>query len=533
MTDDVAATPEDDAPEHSVVEIAPGFGVLFGPSVPDGFEMLKSPIVPDRASNDIWSTVSPLIGVANLAAQANMAHTAVQGLVRLTPQTMEALKVARPLTSAGENLGILVGQSGKFSHVIRWVPAGEVATASQASTIGPALALLAIQAQLAEMKSLMQDNLQLTQAVLKEIRNERWASASALRETLGHALEEAQAVGAVTGGVWQNIAGLDDDLRKEHKRDRRAVDDHVGALKAQKSHVDRQKFLAEHGDAILADLLSLVAVQQASFIYQGLRAGYLYEGTETTPANDALISHIVGSTQDEWKKSTSDVYELAAALHQQFSLFTEFSGSRTMPVGRSHSAKKKVSDSSREFLKRLDVLETEIGYKPRALPQPPISLVDNDRGSRVAESLRWELKASEELLATAVGDAVGAFSGDRYLAATTDRLLVGRTSDVDRHGGPWQAFPAGDVRYVKSVADEKWSEVALDVYMPEDELHLKLDVPTDADTARPDAEKFIQLLRSFMNLPSEEVPASPLEPVTPENDVLSVGPAPSPELLGS
>lgn len=533
MTDDVAATPEEDAPEHSLVEIAPGFGVLFGPSVPDGFEMLKSPIVPDRASDDIWSVVSPLIGAANLAAQANMAHASVQGLVRLTPETLEWLKFARPLTSGGENLGVLVGQSGKFSHVVRWVPAGDVATAGQLSSVGPALALLAIQAQLAEMKSLMQDNIQLTQAVLKEIRNERWASASALRETLGHALEEAQAIGGVTAGVWQNIAGLDDDLRKERKRDRRAVDDHVNALANQKSHVDRQKFLAEHGDAILADLLSLVAVQQASFIYQGLRAGYLYEGTETTPANDALIAHIVETTQVDWKKSTADVYQLAATLHQQFATFADLPGNRAMPVGRAHNARKKVSDTSREFLERLDVLEKEIGYTPRERPDAQIQLLKGDRRARAAESLRWELEDSEELHAVAIGDALGAFSGDRYLGITQERILVARASEVDRHGGPWHAFRTNDIRYVKSAVDEKGKTVTLDVYMPEDELHLKLEVPAAAETGRSDAETLIQLVRSFMNLPSKEIPQSPVGAVKPENDLVSVEPTPSPELLGS
>lgn len=37
MTEESATPPDDDTsePEHSLVEIAPGFGVLFEPSVPD------------------------------------------------------------------------------------------------------------------------------------------------------------------------------------------------------------------------------------------------------------------------------------------------------------------------------------------------------------------------------------------------------------------------------------------------------------------------------------------------------------------
>ena len=529
-----AATPGDATPQHALVEIAPGFGALFGPSVPDGFEMLKSPIMPERATREITFAMSNLIGVANLGSQIFMAQANLQGLVQLAPETLQALETAHPVMSGGFNLGTLVDPSGKFAHSVRWMPVKDVQAMGGLSSVGPALQMLAIQAQLAEMKSLMQDNVQLTQAVLKEIRNERWASASALRETLGRALEEAQAIGEVTDGVWQNVAGLEDDLTRERKRDRRAVDDHINMLATRKSHVDREKFLAEHGDAILADLLSLVAVQQAWFIYQGLRAGHLYEGSETTPANDALISHIVDKAQAGWKQSTSDVYELTSSLHQQFSLFAEFSGNRVIPVGRAHSARRKVSEASREFLKRLDVLENEIGYTTRPLPQASLLLIEKgDRQARVAESLRWELNDSEELLAIGVGDAIGAFSGDRYLAVTADRLLVARASEVDRHGGPWRAFSTSDVRFVKSSADDKWKEVSIDVYMPEDEVHLKLDVPSDSETGRSDAEKLVQLLRSFMNLPSDEVPQSPVLTAANENETPAIEPTHEPELLDS
>ena len=534
MSDDIAASPTDAAPEHFLVEIAPGFGVLFGPSVPDGFEMLQSPILPDRATDDIWSTVSPLIGVANLAAQANLAHSSAQGLVRLTPQTLEALKVARPLMSEGQNLGVLVSRSGKFSHVVRWIPAGDVATSVQSASIGTALALLAIQAQLAEMKNLMQDNLQLTKAVLKELRNERWASASALRETLGHALDEAQAIGAVTNGVWQNIAGLEERLLKERNRDRRAVDDHIKTLAGLKSHIERQKFLAEHGDAILGDLISLIGVQQAWFIYQGLRAGHIYQGDEAKQADDALLTHIVRHAEEDWKRSTSNVYELAATLHEQFASFATFPGNSTMPVGRAHGAKKKVPEASREFLARLKVLEKEIGYKAPETPKASVLLIDKtDKLALLSESLRWRLEDTEVLLSLAIGDARGAFSGDRYLAVTDQRLLVGKVSDVDRRGGPWHAFSAHDVRYVKYTADKKWSTVTLDVYMPDDELHLKFELQTDSESARPDMEKLIELLQSFMNLPSAEVPQSPLLTTAPENTQGALEPARSTEPAGS
>ncbi|WP_446664142.1 hypothetical protein [Flexivirga sp. B27] len=534
MSDDIAASPADAAPEHSLVEIAPGFGALLGPSVPDGFELLEAAVVPDRAKHDITSTVSTLIGAGNLGAQALMGQTNLQGIVRLAPETLKALQTATPLTSGGVNLGTLVDSSGHFAHSVRWMPAAGVQGASAAATIGPALATLAIQIQLAEMKSLMQDNLQLTEAVLKEARNERWSSASALRETLAHALGEAQDIGEVTDGVWQNIAGLEDDLRRERKRAQRAVDDQVRALRAQKGHTDRRKFLDEHGEAILADVLSLVATQQAWFIYQGLRAGHLYEGAETTPANDALISRIVDNAQVEWEKSSGKVKELVSTLHQQFAVFAEFPGSRTMPVGRAHSARKKVSGSARDFLTRLEVLEKEIDYAPRTVPEARVSLiVDEDHRKRVAESLRWQLTGSEELLALAVGDARGAFSGDRYLAVTGERLLVGRASDIDRNGEPWHIMRTRDVRYVKSSANEKWSEITLDVYLPDDELHLKFDVPTDSGTARSDMEQLIQLLRSFMNLPAAEVPTSPLALEAAENDRTPVEPARSPELLDS
>lgn len=119
MPDDTCSPQDAAAPAHSLVEITPGFGVLLAPSIPDGFELPEAAIIPERAKHDGTSTVSTLIGAANLSAQALVAQTNLLGIVRVAPGTIKALQTAIPLTSGGENLGTLVDSSWHSTHSTR------------------------------------------------------------------------------------------------------------------------------------------------------------------------------------------------------------------------------------------------------------------------------------------------------------------------------------------------------------------------------------------------------------------------------
>jgi hypothetical protein len=99
------------------------------------------------------------VGGANLAAQAAHGVNTARGLVRLSPETIAALKAgAKPLTKDGWNLGTLKN-GNQFAHSVRWAPAGAQGAVSQLATLGPAAILMAIQAQLAEISALVEENI--------------------------------------------------------------------------------------------------------------------------------------------------------------------------------------------------------------------------------------------------------------------------------------------------------------------------------------------------------------------------------------
>lgn len=85
--------------------------------------------------------------------------------MRLAPQTLAQLKTAAPIVKDGWNLGTLASE-GKFVAQVRWLPAGGATAASVVASVGPALALMAIQVQLNQITELAKHNVELTSEVL-------------------------------------------------------------------------------------------------------------------------------------------------------------------------------------------------------------------------------------------------------------------------------------------------------------------------------------------------------------------------------
>src|SRR5690242_10311993 len=92
----------DPAPSTTLVEVegCPGLALVFGPDVPAGVDLVTPTLFPTTAADSATGTISTLIGAGNIAAQAGTAAAGLQGLVRLTPETLNALQSATPLTNA-------------------------------------------------------------------------------------------------------------------------------------------------------------------------------------------------------------------------------------------------------------------------------------------------------------------------------------------------------------------------------------------------------------------------------------------------
>ena len=118
----------------------------------------------DRAA--IANAVGASSSILNVSGQLANGLMPMQGLVRLAPETLSAIQAgAKPLVSGGSNIGTLA-QGGKISAQIRWLPVSGVTAVGLVAAIGPALAMVAMQAQLSEISGMARENLQLTETVL-------------------------------------------------------------------------------------------------------------------------------------------------------------------------------------------------------------------------------------------------------------------------------------------------------------------------------------------------------------------------------
>jgi hypothetical protein len=79
--------------------------------------------------------------------------------------------------------------SGRIVGQARFIPLTAVSAAQIAVTIGPVLAMVALQMQLSEIRGLVRSNIALTGQVLTTIRHGQWAELTALVATVDHVVQ--------------------------------------------------------------------------------------------------------------------------------------------------------------------------------------------------------------------------------------------------------------------------------------------------------------------------------------------------------
>lgn len=524
MTDETR--PQEDRPAAILVEVEPGFACLFGDTVPEGIDAIYPPLLPDRAATQIGTALGTAVAGVNLAAQAAGAAGAFQGLVQLTPATLQALQTATPLTSGGVNLGTLVDASGHFVHSVQWVPAGAAGAAAGLAAVGPALALLAIQIQLAKITSLVQENVALTDELLRAVRIERWAEVTGLHEAMLKAVDEARHVGSVSDPIWQNVAAHEAILGKVRAEFREKVSAHLASLQSEQGHQARWEYLRHHGEAILRDAQALIRAQAAWFTYQAIRAGHLHHLSDADPSAGKLLEKVAADARTVHDRDLETAGELLHALHWRFSMMAELPGRPTLPFGKGKRAARDVARASRILLDQLALLRQETDLADPPAQTPVIAAFEDEIPDLLPRVLRWHLHPGEQLLA--LGSAKGQAWPVRdwcYVAVTDQRLLVADKDALKSRGELANALPLTDIRYVRFTPasnDGQKGRGRLEVTTPDVDIRLTFGDWAGEDAHRADVDALAQLLRSSMRLPASEVPPSPLA-----GDEPSAGPAPA------
>ncbi|MFI6678706.1 hypothetical protein [Kribbella sp. NPDC050470] len=368
-----------------------------------------------------------------------------QGLVRLAPQTLEQLKTAAPLVKDGWNLGTLASE-GKFVAQVRWVPAGAATAASVIASMAPALTLMAIQFQLNQIADLAQHSIELTSKVLQVVRQEKWSKAAGYHNTLlkefGHACE----VGDVTDAIYKEI-----------------------------------------------------------------RAGHLIDSARANPRDATLLNKLVADAQVLHDKTLEETDWLLEQLAREFAVIGELPGKRTFRIGgtampeqrrtrskwcgscsghwRGSGARAVQWSQSHSFCRRLGS-STEPFRKPLSAPY-------RCDWSRVSGSLRLPIYR-----ATAGTCTSAMLAGLRSPTVVFSSLSRTRSVAWAPSTSSSTSTTSANVRR----PDRSDKAPAVDVITKDTSLTLKFHSWAKSGAQRAEAERFGELLASFMELPASEVP---------------------------
>jgi hypothetical protein len=477
----------DVSPSTALVEFSPGQALVFG-EVPDGLDLVPFRLISSADQRAIANAVAASSSILNVGAQAANALAQAQGLVRLAPETLRALQAgAEPIKSGGYYLGTLrVGN--QFSNSVRWLPATGPTVAGVLASVGPAVAMIAIQMQLNEVSSLVRQNLALTESVLKSVRNEQWAELTGLEHAVTKALTEATKVGEVTPLIWENVAGYEAALRKQRDLFRRNTQTHAAALSKLSGHQERRQYIEKNGEALLLDLHCLVVAHKSWFEYQALRAGRARLNAANNPGDARLLDAIVENAKAEHDEVVDEVATVLGSIHRELAILAELPGKRTVPFTGARRSAGEVAKMAHQLVGAVEKLSDSIHLEPAPLAHPEVVLVDkDDELDKDLRILRWHLSGEERLVAicTALGSTDGALEqfgnkvgrrvdsvaaaveatlrrqdileaantgyerGDLIVAVTDARVLVANRREFHNRGALQRSVPNADIRYVR------------------------------------------------------------------------------------
>ena len=181
VVDDPTPNSDIDSTTASTVlaEVLPGVAVVFG-EVPAELkpDLIDFGLVSAADRKQISAVLASIGNTATVAGNLGNAFASVQGLYRLGAETQALLSAGGTLAvKDGANLGTVLLPGGLAQA--RFIPVTTLSMAQTAASIGPALAMVALQMQLSEITGLVRTNIALTSQVLTTIRNEQWAELTA------------------------------------------------------------------------------------------------------------------------------------------------------------------------------------------------------------------------------------------------------------------------------------------------------------------------------------------------------------------
>lgn len=505
--------------DSALVELLPGLAVLYGDHVPKGLDVTPFALLDHRTRGSLNSAIASASGLGNVAVQGINGVMQAQGLVRLAPQTLKALETARPLVSGGWNLGTLATANGEFAASVRWLPAAGANAASVAASLGPALAMLAIQMQLSEISKLAQHGLEIGQIQLEESRSARRAAIQGNYQTILKMVDLSRDQGAVTPAIYKEVRGKQGELEGQLEAAKGSLSTHIRELRSKTSNKDRRRYLADHGEEVLAVTHSLLVAQSTKFLYQALWAGHLIDTLELDPRNEATAKRVIEDGVAERNAVLAETDWLLGLAEREFGVMAELVGKRAIKFSGEDRAGHEVARMARQL--RNAVADVRDGSRPASFSRPSVpstTVFKKDVPDDLPRILAFRLGPDERVLAMAEAD-VDEFSLRNFfpswITVTSDRLLIANKEGFKRYAQIDQAVPLEDIRYVRFVEREKGKGPGIDVVTATKNTRFVFGDWAATGPSFEQAKRFATILGSFMRLPTEEIPIAEIPELMP------------------
>ncbi|WP_405915894.1 hypothetical protein [Streptomyces sp. NBC_00728] len=523
--EDPAPDPDIDSATASTViaEVLPGVAMVFG-EVPAELkpDLLDFGFVSAADRKQISTVLASIGNTATVVGNLGTAFASAQGLYRISSATQALLKAGATLAvKDGANLGTVMLR-GRIIAQSRFIPVNAVSAARNSASIGPALAMVALQMQLSEVEGLVRTNIALTSQVLATLRHGQWAELTALVATVDHVVVQAREVGSVPTSLWDTVAGKKADLRTQRDLYRLNVGNHIRQIHQLAGHA-RREYLETNAEAILFDANALLSSVKAWTGYQALHAARARAAGPEDAGEARLVDSIARDTRTELDAALAETTSLVDALTRELRIIAELPGPDVWPLLGKRKDVKAARGISARLLEAIEPLADAL--HPPALPLEapgvvcaPTSL-DLEPYLRI---LRWFLEGGEtlrvlgfpeqldapdpisailggakEMLAAAMDKAAA-----KTLVAVTDRrIIMAKTNAFLEQGEIFQDIPIDQVRYVRAATTpDKSTRLAIDLITRDENIRWLFH--TDIDNTHVDA--LAAVLAESMTIPDLE-----------------------------
>lgn len=484
--------------EAILLELEPGIAVLFGEKVPEGFDVEPFD-VSERRDRQIVNGLSAAINAANVVAQGAQLAMPVQGLVRLSPETLSNLTTMQPVMKEGYYLGTLT-QGGQYSASIGWLPATGALAATVIASAGTAFALLAISAQLTSISQKQDRVLQLTEEILEEMKASRRDELIGLKDLVMIMFDWVRTNPKIKRN---DVPGLDDRMKESRSLTesfKRDVLTHVRSL--EDAPAKAWGYLENGSGEILRDVWDYVSVcrmyMRLRMLDAVLKVAEVGEGGESRHVIEEARTRLSADLSEY----VSDVASLLDRLNVAFHLAKELGGRR-------RKAKVNDSDGIDELAEYLSQWCAQFHVERLEL-EPVVTVYESETPRGVLEILKWKLPGDAPLLALAEIRSQGWMSGVKervsrvpdYLAVTPERFHVVNGSVLMKSGELADGTALADIRYVRrGVGDEG---VSLEVITKQKNVPVEFGSWANAEEKSPSVERLADLLMSAANIPEDE-----------------------------